>query len=117
MIFTMVYRHDQEPCIARGVEIVEWFGGKVCFVHLYCRAETVHQRVVREERKPHGKITSVELLNELLRHWEPQSTFEAATQWDSLSLNTDILRPIEAAQQVMAHYRLPTAQQRRAADA
>jgi hypothetical protein len=117
LIFTVVYRHDQEPCIARGVEIVEWFGGKVCFVHVYCRAETVRQRVVREDRKQHGKITSVERLNELLSHWEPQSTFEAATQWESLSLNTDVLRPIEAAQQVMAHYRLPTAQQRRVADA
>jgi cytidylate kinase len=44
------------------------------------------------------------------RHWEPQSTFEAASQWDSLSLNTDVLRPVEAAQQVITHYRLPTAQ-------
>ena len=117
LIFTMVYRRDQEPCIARFVEIVERFGGTVCFVHVYCAAETVRQRVVREDRKQHGKITSVELLNELLRSWEPQSTFEAATQWDSLSLNTDVLRPLAAAQQVMAHYRLPTAQQRRAADA
>jgi adenylate kinase family enzyme len=109
LIFTMVYRRDQEPCIARCVEIVERFGGTVCFVHVYCAAETVRQRVVREDRKQHGKITSVELLNELLRQGEPQSTFEAATQWDSLSLNTDVLRPVEAAQQVIVHYRLPTA--------
>jgi AAA domain len=109
MLFTMVYRRDQEPCIARCVEIVERCGGNVCFVHVYCRAKTVRQRVVREDRKQHGKITSVEQLNELLSHWEPQSTFEAATQWDSLSLNTDVLGPVEAAQQVMAHYRLPPA--------
>jgi hypothetical protein len=111
LLFTMVYRRDQEPCIARCVEIVERFGGNVCLVHLHCHAETVRQRVVGEDRKQHGKITSVELLNELLSHWEPQSTFEAATQWDSLSLNTDVLGPVEAAQQVMAHYGLPTAQQ------
>jgi predicted kinase len=110
LIFTMVYRHDQEPYIARCVEIVEQFGGTVCFVHVYCQAETVRQRVVREDRKQHGKITSVELLNELLSRWEPQATFEAATQWDSLRLNTDVLGPVEAAQQVIAHYRLPTAQ-------
>jgi predicted kinase len=109
LLFTMVYRRDQDPYIARCVEIVEQCGGSVCFVHLYCHEETVRQRVVREDRKQHGKITSVELLNELLRHWEPRSTFEAATQWDSLSLNTDVLRPVEAAQQVIAHYRLPTA--------
>jgi hypothetical protein len=108
LIFTMVYRRDQEPFIARCVEIVEQVGGEVCFVHAYCHAETLRQRVVREDRKRHGKITSVELLNELLSHWEPQSTFEAATRWDSLSLNTDVLRPVEAAQQVIAHYRLPT---------
>jgi len=108
LIFTMVYRRDQEPFIARCVEIVERFGGKVCLVHLYCHAETLRQRVVREDRKQHGKITSVELLNETLSHWEPQSPFEAATQWDSLRLNTDVWRPVEAAQQVIVHYRLPT---------
>jgi chloramphenicol 3-O-phosphotransferase len=108
LIFTMVYRRDQEPFIARCVELVERFGGNVCLVHVYCHAETLRQRVVREDRKQHGKITSVELLNATLSHWEPQAPFEAATQWDSLSLNTDVLSPGEAARQVMAHYRLPT---------
>jgi DNA polymerase III delta prime subunit len=108
LLFTMVYRRDQEPFITRCVEIVEQVGGEVCFVHVYCHAETVRQRVVREDRQQHGKITSVEQLNALLSHWEPQSTFAAATQWDSLSLNTDVLGPVEAAQQVIAHYRLPT---------
>jgi len=110
LIFTMVYRRDQEPFIARCVEIVEQCGGEVCFVHLYCHAETLRQRVVREDRKQHGKITSGELLNATLSNWESQLPFEAATQWGSLSLNTDVLGPLEAAQQVMAHYRLPTAQ-------
>ena len=108
LIFTTVYGRDREPFIARCVEVVESFGGEVCFVHLYCRAETLRQRVVREDRKQYGKITSVELLNETLRNREPQSLFEAATLWESLSLNTDVLRPVEAAQQVIAHYRLPT---------
>jgi AAA domain len=111
LIFTMVYRRDQEPFIARSVEIVERFKGDVCLVHLYCHAETLRQRVVREDRQQHGKITSVELLNETLSHWAPQSPFEAATRWDSLSLNTDALSPIEAAQQVMTHYRLLTTHQ------
>ena len=70
--------------------------------------ETVRQRMVREDRQPYGNIASVERLNETLRHWAPPLPFEAATQWDSLSLNTDVLRPVEAAQQVIAHYRLPT---------
>ena len=108
LIFTMVYRRDQEQFIALCVEIVERFGGDVCFVHVYCHAETLRQRVVREDRKQHGKITSVELLNETLSHREPQSLFEAATQWDSLSLNTDVFSPVQAAQQVIAHYHLPT---------
>ena len=70
----------------------------------------LRQRVVREDRKQYGKITSVELLNDTLRHGEPQALFEAGTLWTSLSLNTDVLRPVEAAQQVIAHYRLPTQQ-------
>jgi len=108
LIFTMVYRRNQEQFIARCVEVVEPYGGEVCFVHVHCHAETLRERVARDDRKQHGKITSVELLNETLRNWEPQSPFEAATLWESLSLNTDVLSPVEAAQQVIAHYRLPT---------
>ena len=108
LIFTMVYGRDREQFIARCVDVVESRGGEVCFVHLYCHAETLRQRVVREDRQQYGKITSVELLNETLRNREPQSLFEAATLWESLSLNTDALRPVEAAQQVIAHYHLPT---------
>ena len=108
LIFTMVYRRNQEQFIARCVEVVAPCGGEVCFVHVHCHAETLRERVVRDDRKQHGKITSVELLNETLRNWEPQSPFEAATLWESLSLNTDVLSPVEAAQQVIAHYRLPT---------
>jgi hypothetical protein len=108
LIFTTVYGRDRAQFIARCVEVVEPCGGEVCFVHVHCQAETLRQRVVREERTQYGKITSVELLNETLRNWEPQALFEAGTLWDSLSLNTDVLRPIEAAQQVIAHYRLPT---------
>jgi hypothetical protein len=111
LLFTVLYRRDQEPWIARCVEIVERFRGNVCLVHLHCHAETVRQRVVGEDRQQHGKITSVERLNELLSYWEPQSPFEAATRWDSLSLNTDVLGPVEAAHWVVAHYRLPTARQ------
>jgi len=108
LIFTMVYGRNREQSIARCVEVVEPFGGEVCFVHVHCHAETLRQRVVREDRKQHGKITSVALLNETLRNLESQSPFAAATRWDSLSLNTDVLRPVEAAQQVVVHYRLPT---------
>ena len=109
LIFTMVYGRNREQSIARCVEVVEPFGGEVCLVHVHCHVETLRQRVVREDRKQHGKITSVALLNEFLSHLAPQAPFEAATRWDSLRLNTDVLSPVEAAQQVVVHYRLPTA--------
>ena len=108
MIFTTVYGRDREQFIARCREVVAPFGGEVCFVHVHCHAETLRQRVVREDRQQYGKITSVALLNETLRKWEPQALFEAGTLWESLSLNTDVLRPVEAAHQVIAHYCLPT---------
>jgi len=109
LIFTTVYGRDhREQFIARCMEVVAPFGGEVCFVHVHCQAETLRQRVVSEDRNQYGKITSVELLNEILSHGEPQALFEAGTLWDSLSLNTDVLHPVEAAQQVIAHYRLPT---------
>ena len=111
LIFTMVYGRDREPFIARCVDVVKSYGGDICLVHLYCRAETLRQRVGRADRQQYGKITSVELLNATLRHREPQALFEAATRWASLSLNTDVLRPVDAAHQVIAHYCLPTQDQ------
>jgi hypothetical protein len=60
LLFTMVYRRDQEPCIARCMEIVERCGGTVCFVQVSCQRETVRQRVGGDDRKQHGKITSSE---------------------------------------------------------
>jgi shikimate kinase len=113
LIFTMGYGRDREPFMVRSVEVVESFGGEGCFVHLYCPVETLRQRVVRDDRKQYSKITSVELLNATLRDREPQALFEAAPRWDSFRLNTDVLRPVEAAHQVMAHYRLPTKPQNR----
>ena len=114
LTFTTVYGRDhREQFIARCMEVVEPCGGEVCFVHVYCQAETLRQRVVREDRKQYGKITSVDLLNETLHKGESQALFEAGTLWVSLSLNTDVLRPVEAAQQVIAHYRLPTKQHHR----
>jgi tRNA uridine 5-carbamoylmethylation protein Kti12 len=106
-ILTMVYGRNREQFIARCVEIVKSYGGEVCLVHVHCHAETLRQRVVREDRKQHGKIASVELLNKFLSDLESQLPFEAATRWDSLSPNTDILSPVEAAKQVITHYRLP----------
>jgi chloramphenicol 3-O-phosphotransferase len=110
LLFTMVYGRHREAFIARCVEIVEACGGDACLVHLYCPHETLRHRVMRDDRHQHGKITSVELLNAFLRTLEPHMPFTAATRWASLSLNTAVLQPLEAAQQVIAHYRLPTAE-------
>jgi shikimate kinase len=110
LIFTTVYGPDRAQYIAQCVDIVERGGGEVCFVHLYCSVETLRQRVVRDDRKRYGKITSVELLNATLSQREPLSPCEATTRWNSLSLNTDVLSPVAAAHQVIAHYRLPTKQ-------
>ena len=109
VILTMVYGRHREQSIARCVEVVEPFGGEVCLVHRHCQTETLRQRVVRDDRQQHGQLTSVALLNETWNNLAPQAPFEAATRWDSLSLNTDVWRPVEAAHQVMAHERLPTA--------
>jgi hypothetical protein len=108
LIFTMIYGRNREQAIARCVEVVELFGGEVCFVHVHCHVETLRQRVLREDRRQHDKLTSVALLNAFLNDLEPQAPFEAATRWDSLSLNTDVLSSVDAAQKVIVHYRLST---------
>jgi hypothetical protein len=78
----MVYRRDQEPFIARCVDVIAPFGGEVCLVQVHCQPETLRQRVGRADRTQHGKITSVALLDETLRTWELQAPFAAATLGD-----------------------------------
>ena len=108
LIFTMVYTTKRQAMIAHFVDVVKKGGGEACLVHLHCGKTTLQERVVSEERKKYGKITTVELLNETLNKLaEPFSTVSGQA---SLSINTEGLSPHDAAQKIIAHYKLPILQ-------
>lgn len=109
LVFTMVYGRNREALMSRCVDVVEKAGGEVCFVHLTCSPATLERRVGNEDRKRYGKILTVEVLNESLASSQAQSPFSVATDWESLSIDTDRVSPAEAAQQIVTHYRLKTA--------
>ena len=108
LIFTMVYGRNREALMARCVDVVEKAGGQVCFVHLTCSPATLAQRVGNEDRKGHGKIISVDVLNDSLSDSAAQEPFSAATGWESLTIDTDTTSPVEAAQQIVTYHGLAT---------
>jgi hypothetical protein len=73
-----LYGRNREQSIARCMDVLEPLVGGVCFVHVHCYAETLRQRMIKKDRKQHGKITSLALLNELLSNLAPQAPLEAA---------------------------------------
>jgi hypothetical protein len=108
LIFTMVYGRNREALMSRCVDVVEKAGGEVCFVHLTCSQATLERRVRNEDRKRHGKITSVDVLRDSLSNSAAQEPFAASAGWKSLTIDTDTASPLEAAQQIVTHYGLAT---------
>ncbi len=104
LIFTFVYAfHFDDASVNRLVNVVEQNGGEVCFVRLYCERERLEERLVAASRKDYTKIKSIEILNGLMEKYD---LFSAVPDRESLSLDTSHLAPVEAARQIIEHYKL-----------
>jgi len=107
LIFTFVYGrfpHDG-LFIHRLVRAVERHRGEVCFVRLYCEGAVLEQRVVSPLRKAYAKITTVELLREVLKGCNLLSVLPGR---DSLNIDNSYLNPSEVVRKIIAHYGLLT---------
>lgn len=111
LVFTMVYATSRVPRIMQCVEAVERHGGEAHLVRLHCDRATLEQRVSSGTRKEHGKITSVQTLNEFLSRLEKHEPFSCLPGRDNLSIDTSVLEPRDAALKIADHYRLPAAPQ------
>ena len=75
IIFTMVYETPRKSIIDHYVDLIERHNGQVHLVHLYCDPVILAERVQSVERRQHGKIIEVELLNQVMdRLQDPFST-------------------------------------------
>ncbi len=104
MIFTFVYAHPHDmPFVERVIDAVEQHGGTVQFVQLLCDPAVLATRVANESRTAHGKITSPDMLHDLLREYD---LFTPMPDRYSLQIDSAQAAPHEAAQRIAAHYAL-----------
>jgi hypothetical protein len=107
LISTFVYARDQDDAsVSKMFGAVERQGGEICPVRLYCEKEELEERLAADSRKSYRKLTSVETLRELLKHYD---LFSPIPTRESLSLDTTRLAPAEAARRIISHYKLPAA--------
>jgi hypothetical protein len=105
LIFTFVYAYaSDDASVNKSVDVVERNGGEVCFVRLSCERGELERRLVLDSRKSYSKLTSIEILHELI---EKHDLFSPIPGRASLSLDTTHLVPAEAARRIISHYKLP----------
>ena len=103
LVMTYGYVAEEEPVVARYVELAESNGGKMLFVQLSAEPETLAHRVTLPSRRQHGKLTDPEPLREMLDRWD----FTAAVPFGpNLAIDTEAHAPEQAVERIVAHYRL-----------
>ena len=106
VIFTFAFAYPLDTFFVEDVKaIVEENGGAVCFVQLICAREELERRVLNESRQKFKKINTVEKLRELLNRHD---LFTPIPYEESLTIDTQVTPPRDAAQKIVEHYDLPT---------
>jgi len=107
LIFTFVYASpDDDVFVEKTIERVEANGGAVSLVRLCCDTATLEKRVVADERRKFGKLTSVESLREGLASW---NLTVAIPFRESLEIDNSTLEAEAAARRIAAHFGLTRA--------
>ena len=75
----------------------------MCLVQLTCDKNSLERRVPAEERKRRGKLSTLELLHEVLDRYDLYSPVPGR---ESLQIDNTDLAPAEAARLVIEHYGL-----------
>ena len=104
IIFTFVYsKPSDDESVAEIRKSVEKHGGKVCFVHLYSERDELMKRIDSRSRRYWGKLSSGQLLDELL---SKNDLFGKVTGARSLSIDTTLTQPKKAETQIADHFGL-----------
>src|ERR1043166_2161337 len=101
LITTFVFECSvKQDLLDEAVDSVTSRGGRVLFVELTCDRAEHQRRLVSPQRERHRKITSVELLDELL---EKDVFFTPELRGETLKLDTTNLSAAEAARAIANH--------------
>ena len=98
LIFTFAPESTvRESFMAETVTTVEAAGGGVDFVELTCPVDEIRQRIAHPSRHPFGKLTSVELFDQLLA----QGAFSSpAMPLPKITVDTSKVTPARAALEI-----------------
>lgn len=98
LIFTFAPEATVRPeFIQRAQTAVTRAGGEVLFVELICPVAELKQRLATPSRSQHGKLTSVELFDQLTA----QGSFDSPRMpLPRLTIDTSLCSPHEAAQRI-----------------
>ncbi|RYG34583.1 hypothetical protein EON81_15175 [bacterium] len=104
LIFTFVYAAgDDDAFVAQIVEIVERYGGRICFVQLLASRETLLTRLSEPSRLGHSKIKRPEILESILA---TKDLLSPVIYGNHLTLDTDEQNPQTAARRIVEHFGL-----------
>lgn len=105
LITTFVYGPARLKAVRHYVNQIDRIGEEIYFIRLYCDKSVLAERVIKEDRKKYGKLIDTEKLNKKLS--ELGNPFAEIKDEESLCIDTGILLPTEAAQEIKKYYKLP----------
>lgn len=104
MIFTFAFEPTVRANFVENVRsAIESRGGEVVFVKLICSSDELVKRITNDSRSRFGKLTSLELFNELN---DAGAFIDPQVTADRLVLDTTNLSPDEAASQIASELQL-----------
>ena len=106
LIFTVCYvdkYKGERPFVRKTIKRVEKHKGKVCFVKLEAKENTLMKRVKEPSRKKYGKLKSPKKLKESMKKWNYDNIIPFAK---NLIINTDKHTTKQSAELIAKHYKL-----------
>lgn len=107
LISTLVYARStiDDKILDHWRRMVAKQGGETHFVRLHCAERTLYKRVGSSSRQDVKKIVNAKQLKAWMKQWD---LFAPVAKVASLEIDTDSIRPAQAAKLVVQHYRLGT---------
>ena len=104
LIYTFCYAKGLDEMHAEKVEkAVREHGAEVHFVLLTCSTEELFRRVVKEDRKAFGKVSTVDMIEKFLEMYDLRSPIPDS---NTLEIDNTDLVPDEAAKLIIDHFSL-----------
>jgi RNase adaptor protein for sRNA GlmZ degradation len=106
VISTLVYARStvDDKILTDWRRIVAKQGGETHFVRLHCAERTLYKRVGSSNRQDVKRIVNAKQLKAWMKQWD---LYAPVAKVASLEIDTDGIKPAQAAKLVAQHYRLP----------